>query len=119
MPFMDQKREYPNARAATPEHWNCVDCGHNTAPGIAPRALAEWDIWQHDESEVYMVRPEIWKRAAMGDWGGCLCIGCLERRIGRRLRPKDFDRDHPFNQFPGSTRLLNRRDGVIEGPPLG
>ena len=33
----------------------------------------------------------------MEPYGGCLCIGCLERRIGRKLKPKDFERNHPFN----------------------
>jgi hypothetical protein len=43
--------------------------------------------------------------------GGCLCIGCLEKRIGRELRPADFDRSHEFNQpdVPGTWRLLERR----------
>jgi hypothetical protein len=49
------------------------------------------------ESEVYMVHNRIWKAAGVEPMGGCLCIGCLERRIGRRLKPKDFPR-HVFNQ---------------------
>ena len=42
---------------------------------------------------------------------GCLCIGCLEKRIGRRLKPKDFLRGDPFNDdlLPGTPRLLKRR----------
>ena len=31
-----------------------------------------------------------------------LCVGCLEKRIGRRLKPNDFD-DHVFNTWPGLT----------------
>ena len=31
----------------------------------------------------------------MEPYGGCLCIGCLEKRIGRKLKPKDFP-DHPL-----------------------
>jgi len=46
----------------------------------------------------------------MGPMGGCLCIGCLERRLGRRLTPKDFSRRHPFNKTPGTGRLIERRD---------
>jgi hypothetical protein len=34
------------------------------------------------------------------------------KRLGRKLRPKDFLRDHPFNDWPGTPRLLKRR-GVI------
>jgi hypothetical protein len=56
-----------------------------------------------------MVKAKIWKAAAMEDFDGCLCIGCLEKRIGRRLVPKDFIRNHPFNAWPGTTRLLERR----------
>ena len=44
----------------------------------------------------------------MEPWGGCLCVGCLEKRLGRRLKPKDFERDDPFNQLPGSARLMKR-----------
>jgi hypothetical protein len=62
-----------------------------------------------DKSEVYTVRDAVWKKAGMEPYGGCLCIGCLERRIGRRLKPKDFPRDHPFHGLPGTPRLRNRR----------
>ena len=114
------------------EDWRCIDCGVNTAPGIKTRTESEaiikelGSLWEHNlghipshigmDSEVYMVRESVWKKAGMaGKWAeGCLCIGCLEKRIGRRLKPKDFS-DHPFNQIPGSARLLNRRDGQYKG----
>jgi hypothetical protein len=107
-----------------PESWLCVDCGLNTAPGLFNRAALEQAFtaaaddagvdqsitWQ---SEVYMVRDRVWQRAGMQPFGGCLCIACLKKRIGRRLRPKDFPRKHPFNTVPaGSPRLLNRRGRV-------
>jgi hypothetical protein len=47
----------------------------------------------------------------MEEMGGCLRIGCLEKRIGRTLTPKDFSRNHPFSALPETQRLLNRRDG--------
>jgi hypothetical protein len=110
----------------TPESWLCVDCGFNTGPGLFNRAELEKAIdvaklagrWTDEEgipqridcqSEVYTVRAAIWKQAGMEPFGGCLCVGCLEKRLGRRLKPKDFKRDHPFNQMPGTARLLNRR----------
>jgi hypothetical protein len=64
-------------------------------------------------SEVYTVRNTVWKQAGMEGWGGCLCIGCLEKRIGRQLTPKDFDPKHAFNtdEMPGTVRLLSRRMG--------
>ncbi|MFZ0605856.1 MAG: hypothetical protein WAN05_31670 [Roseiarcus sp.] len=60
-------------------------------------------------SEVYTVRSKIWEAAGMQPMGGCLCIGCLERRLGRMLTARDFLPKHPFNTFPGTERLLARR----------
>jgi hypothetical protein len=62
------------------------------------------------KSEVYIVRDEIWKAAGIEPYGGCLCIGCLEKRIGRKLKPKDFPK-HPFNdpRLPCTKRLRDRR----------
>jgi hypothetical protein len=47
----------------------------------------------------------------MAPFGGCLCVGCLEKRLGRRLRPKDFERDHGFNLpgMPASPQIKKRR----------
>jgi hypothetical protein len=45
----------------------------------------------------------------MEPYGGVLCVGCLEKRIGRRLTPDDFP-DHVFNTtYPGTPRLLERQ----------
>ena len=108
-----------------PESWNCIDCGVNTAPGIpnrveAERAFKSQCLSASGEqsvpmsvtpwSEVYTVRPSVWNAAGMEPWGGCLCIGCLEKRLGRQLRPKDFLRNDPFSELPGTMRLLSRRE---------
>jgi hypothetical protein len=113
-------------RGLIPESWACVDCGINTAPGFLNRGQAEQAFaadWENqgvkqtvDEwSEVYTVKSAVWRAAGMEDFGGCLCIGCLEIRIGRTLVPKDFKRNHPFHWLPGTKRLLARRDGLT--PP--
>ena len=96
----------------------CIDCGYNTNPGAPPRELAEFLMNRDGEvpmtltrdSEIYLVRNKVWKAAGMEPWGGCLCVGCLERRIGRRLKPKDFELDHVFNNpgLPRSDRLSDR-----------
>jgi hypothetical protein len=105
------------------ESWCCVDCGVDTAPGCSTRAdveeayrSADYDpkkvgtICFSADSEIYIVKDAIWKSAGMEGWGGCLCIGCLEHRIGRRLRPKDFPA-HSFNDpdLPCTERLRGRR----------
>jgi hypothetical protein len=58
---------------------------------------------------VYIVHDHVWKAAGMEPWGGVLCVGCIEQRIGRRLTPDDFDHDHPFFFLPGTPRLLDRQ----------
>jgi hypothetical protein len=81
----------------------CADCGVGTI------TLGEW----------YMVNDEIWQSA----WAGrrkpwthlpgqeILCIGCLEKRIGRTLMACDFT-DAPVNDVNDgdyrSDRLFNR-----------
>ena len=81
---------------------------------ISPRDLAMFDCRDCSGNtltmdEYYMVRNEIW-----GEFGvprGMLCIGCLERRMGRRLAPADFT-DCPLNKDPvwslKSARLAAR-----------
>ena len=100
-----------------PVSWCCVDCGVNTAPDLHKRAEIAKAFNAGAESvpqsigfdaEVYNVRDVIWRKAGMEPFGGCLCVGCLEKRIGRKLKPKDF-KDHVFNSMPGTERLLNRR----------
>jgi hypothetical protein len=108
-------------RGKIPESWACIDCGVNTAPGFLNRVELEQALaadWNNqgvkqtlgEHAEVYTVRPVVWKAASMEDMGGCLCIGCLEKRLGRTLVPTDFPRKHPFNSLPGTKRLLARRD---------
>lgn len=114
-------------KGVTPDNWNCIDCGVNTAPGIPSRAEfenafaadvlrvkqgVEYTVDEH--YEIYHVRDSVWKAAGIEPMGGCLCIGCLEKRLGRELRPKDFARSHPFNQMPGTDRLMERRGDATE-----
>jgi hypothetical protein len=115
----------------TPESWCCVDCGVNTAPGhpdrkemerlyiksVAIKKLTGKEIpiaqlEYNDQCEVYDVRPSVWKVARIEPMGGCLCIGCLEQRLGRALRWRDFT-SHPCNTMPGTERLLLRRKRLL------
>jgi len=112
------KDEPVSMKGVYPESHNCIDCGYNTAPGLPPRELAEFLMDRDgsfpmtftDESEIYAVRNSVWKKAGIEPYGGCLCVGCLERRIGRRLKSDDFP-DHPLNNpaIPCTERL---RDGA-------
>jgi hypothetical protein len=102
------------------ESWLCVDCGVNTAPGFpsGPEIRVAFalgtkklQLTMTTDSEVYYVKDAIWEEAGMRPWSGCLCVGCLEQRLGRQLRPKDFARhdDKTWAEMPASDRLLDRR----------
>ena len=54
-------------------HPECMDCGVDTD------AI----------NESYMVIDDLW-RAAVPTEAGMLCVGCLEKRLGRTLQRKDF-----------------------------
>jgi len=43
-----------------------------------------------------------------GVWFDFLCIGCLEARIGRQLRPDDFT-DAPIDDVRGASPRLRAR----------
>jgi hypothetical protein len=100
------------------ENHLCVDCAVNTNPGCPGRVETELAFmdgadsvptYYDDRSEVYIVRDKVWQAAGMEPYGGCL--SALEKRLGRMLRPKDVQRDHPLNHpaMPGTPRLLKRR----------
>jgi hypothetical protein len=111
-------------RGLISESHNCIDCGYDTHPGALNRAETEASYraaceagkeWKGTrltfgpQSEVYLVHAYLWKKAGMEPSGGCLCIGCLEKRLGRRLQPFDFVQEHPFFRLPGSRRMLERQ----------
>jgi hypothetical protein len=102
------------------ETWLCIDCGVNTQPGVpsGPEIRVAFAMGAeeiptefNDKTEVYDVKDVIWEQARMRPWSGCLCIGCLERRIGRQLRPRDFSAHDAkaWAHLPCTDRLLDRR----------
>lgn len=99
-------------RGTVPESWACIDCRINTAPGFLNREQTE-RAFARDWNKNFLksIRSKIWEAAGMEPKDGCLCIGCLEKRLGRALSPNDFLRGHPFNVMPWTARLLERRDG--------
>jgi len=68
----------------------CLDCGVDTG------AIDEY----------YRVTNELWARVNPGG-DGMLCIGCLEKRLGRELTPDDFP-NGADRSSPKSERLLKR-----------
>jgi hypothetical protein len=89
------------------------------APSIAPIS-DEWLRCCNDcladvveIGERYMVHDHVWP---VTEDGGALCVGCLEKRIGRRLVPGDFtDCWGNRGAWPQSERLRSRMIGASEG----
>jgi hypothetical protein len=93
----------------------CIDCGVDTTPRTGKRGCRH-----KGRHEYYMVHDEVWAEAGMrtglihpyGGGGDYLCIGCLENRIGRRLRANDFtgapvnDPDDPWKTPRLRLRLV-------------
>jgi Protein of unknown function (DUF2695) len=79
--------------------FNCEDCGS-------------------DYGEYYMVQNDLWR--AHGAGKGMLCIGCLEKRIGRKLCRQDFI-DLPINKINPEAQSLRLQGRLSpersKGPP--
>ena len=100
------------------EHMTCYDQDECIDCGVDCIELAEY----------YMVTDACWERAGMDPHGGMLCVGCLEKRLGKHLQPRNFT-DCPLNwrnvciPHQSSFRLASRmlapetskwRRGVLE-----
>ena len=73
--------------------FECLDCSVNTS----------------EIEEYYALVDEVWLEA-QPDKDGMLCVGCVERRLGRTLRESDFNETAPINRlgWPHSDRLRDR-----------
>jgi hypothetical protein len=94
--ILQEKGRIPWTYQPTP----CVDCGVDVScvGGIA---------------EYYLVHDHVWAACGLKPKGGELCIGCLERRLGRQLTRSDFVNSHIHapGHFEQSARLRDRLAG--------
>jgi hypothetical protein len=81
--------------AAVRDEYKCNDCGVNVLV----------------TGEFCMVHPDIWEDQLGLGWDDNLCIGCIEARLGRRLKGlcPDFMSfpSYPW-MYPTSERLMDR-----------
>jgi hypothetical protein len=95
------KRELADLCAVAIDYLGCLDC---VACGVDTTAIGEY----------YMVADAIWETYGPAD--GCLCIGCLEDRMGRRLRPGDFQNAPVNGECERHSDRLRDRLGVTTLP---
>lgn len=58
--------------------------------------------------EMFMVHDPIWAETGLGYDDGLLCVGCIEKRLGRELVKGDFT-DAPLNEPEGKSERLHSR----------
>lgn len=98
--WIDDERFHPDFRQMIEAHVQCLDCGVNTS----------------EIGEDYMVFDDVWQ-AANPEEMGRLCVGCLEKRLGRELGPADFTHvytnvwSNMDEEDRKSERLLSRLKG--------
>jgi hypothetical protein len=73
--------------------WMCLDCREDTGK----------------MREHYFVKTDVWMKV-VGSIYGMLCVGCLEKRLGRQLVADDFTDAHINNPrlYDMSDRLRSR-----------
>ena len=91
--------------ASGPDQHPCVDCGMPTTPCTGARGCRHRGRW-----EWFVVDPRTWALAGAPD--GCLCVGCLERRLGLELTAGDFPALAVNAPHPWDSPRLAARKGV-------
>lgn len=61
------------------------------------------------EGEWFMVKARVWQKGQRKGKCRFLCVGCLERRLGRKLQAADFMRSAKVNFNGTKTPRLRRR----------
>lgn len=75
-----------------------------------PFKCLDCSVFTNFIGEYYMVNTDLWLQANP-DYEGMLCITCLEKRLGRTLKAKDFIYclvNEINGMFPKSELLINR-----------
>lgn len=100
-------------RTKPPADAPCMDCGTDTTPCRNAQNCPHHKRHQcrHNSPlpwEWYMIEDDLWAAIVGPGARGFLCIGCLERRLGRQLNRADFSH-RPVNLIPSrssSPRLI-------------
>ncbi len=82
---------------------------------ISPLPCNDCNIDTRFINEYYMVNDDVWLKAVPGK-KGILCIGCLEHRLGRELKPRDFSEklDLSVNKAGRQSIRLSLKMGLNE-----
>jgi hypothetical protein len=97
----------------------CLDCGMETSPVSRVELDKEGGCRfrvAFNSSEQFLLWPHIWAETGLGPHDGALCVGCAEKRLGRRLRPvrlrlyrRRLQRARLIDQAPAVSPPVTRR----------
>lgn len=73
-------------------------------------------LWNAQLAERFMLKHDLWHETLEHGFAYMLCIGCVERRLGRRLDWRDFLPNAPINWAPRFRRSLRLR-ARLRGAP--
>lgn len=85
---------YRMSRREIAQH-TCISCGVNIV----------------EIGDYCMLNPDIWDRKLRLQWTDNMCIACIEKRLGRKLRLGDFSNMPMIEGFPMSDVLRDRLFG--------
>jgi hypothetical protein len=86
--------------------FQCADC--NAVLAVRGGFFSRWN-----GGDWCMVKDSVWRRGQRSGKCRFLCVGCLERRIGRKLSAGDFKRSAKVNFEAGkSAKLRSRMRGL-------
>jgi len=93
---------------------HCQDCSTRDRPTVLMvRWLGGFGGSGGSDREWFMLKDSVWNLAQRHRPRRFLCVGCLERRLGRRLTAADFRRSAKVNFVSyKSPRLLRRMRGL-------
>jgi hypothetical protein len=83
----------------------CADCSMI----LTIRSTGLGAMFDGHNHEWFMVKDNVWARGQRGGKCRFLCVGCLERRIGRKLSSDDFKRSAKVNFVDQTSAKLRRR----------
>lgn len=76
--------------------WLCLDCKVDTGK-----------INEH-----YMLKDEIWAKVHDSKFG-MMCVGCVEKKLGRLLNSQDFHKCYLNTFAQGRSQRLSMRLGIL------
>ncbi len=72
----------------TRNSWDCKDCEIDTSANPRDYYMVTCDVWNRYGLGGSVEVPGGWEHS--GDPSGMLCMDCMERRLGRKLRRDDL-----------------------------